>query len=555
MVEVDWTDCSCVVLATAGTVFVSSWDANRRQPESASSTALAVVPLTTYPFEEYSPTFSPDSSQVAFAWQGPKGDNSDIYVKVVDEDEPVRLTKDPLLDDSPAWSPDGRRIAFLRQLAPARSINRLQPDGKSAVVVIPATGGPERTIAEIHSSFISFIGRISWDASSTWLAVTDKAPPEDRQSLYLLSSRDGAKRRLTFPPADSLGDDDPSFSPDGRSIAFVRVREMFTRDLYVLRLAGDLRPVGEPVRLTSDYRFATGPAWTADGLSLVYSSGSSHNPRLWRTWLSQPGRPPRPSELLAYAGYGTRTPAISHGGLLAFMTFSKDADIQRQDLAGSPADPQASNSPVTAISSSRLDHTPRYSPDGSRIAFASDRSGSHEIWVCDRNGSNALPVTSFGGPYTADPFWSPDGHWIAFGSRTQGRPAVFVVRPGGGAPKRLSGAEIDAGVAGWSRDGKWIYCSMAPPAARVVGSGGFRRTGAPPFRSSREQATDAPSRVRMAGFSFICRILTRSARYGECPCRKASQRRYSMQCTALTSTLRIRACSSYRVRADRRSSS
>ena len=57
------------------------------------------MPLTTYPFEEYSPTFSPDGSQVAFVWQGPKGDNVDIYVKVVGEDEPVRLTKDPLLDD------------------------------------------------------------------------------------------------------------------------------------------------------------------------------------------------------------------------------------------------------------------------------------------------------------------------------------------------------------------------------------------------------------------------------------------------------------------------
>jgi Tol biopolymer transport system component len=115
--------------------------------------------------------------------------------------------------------------------------------------------------------------------------------------------------------------------------------------------------------------------------------------------------------------------------------------------------------PETIAPSSRLNHTPRYSPDGSRIAFASDRSGSHEIWVCDQDGSNALQLTSFGGPYTADPLWSPDGNWIAFDSNPQGRDAVYVIRATGGAPKRLTGADIDAGVNGWSRDGKWVYYS------------------------------------------------------------------------------------------------
>ncbi|HWR49690.1 MAG TPA: protein kinase [Bryobacteraceae bacterium] len=449
---------AAVLVATAWTTFFSWRDFSRRQPEP--STTLAVAPLTTYPFHEYTPTFSPDGSQVAFAWQGPKGDNTDIYVKVVGEDEPVRLTKDPQLDGTPAWSPDGRWIAFLRHLTQAPSYLEHGPEVKSAVVMIPATGGPERKIAEINPT-AGLCLRISWDPSSRWLVISDKASPGDSQSLNLLS-RDGERRRLTFPPQNIEGDVDPSFSPDGRSIAFVRGKVEGIRDVYVLRFADDFTPIGEPVRLTFDDRPTSSPAWSADGRSIVYSSGSFHNPRLWRIWIPQSGTLPKPAELLAFAGHGAGSPAISRQGRLAFMSSPKDADIQRLDLVGSPADPHAPNPPVTVIASSRLDHTPQDSPDGSRIAFASDRSGSHEIWVCDRDGSNGLPVTSFGGPYTANPFWSPDGRWLAFGSRPEGRHAAYLVSPGGGAPKRLTGTEIDAGVAGWSRDGKWIYLTSRP---------------------------------------------------------------------------------------------
>ena len=83
---------------------------------------------------ERQPSFSPDSSQVAFSWDGDKQDNFDIYVKVIGPGAPLRLTTHASPDFSPAWSPDGRQIAFLRAL----------PNGKAALLLIPALGGPER---------------------------------------------------------------------------------------------------------------------------------------------------------------------------------------------------------------------------------------------------------------------------------------------------------------------------------------------------------------------------------------------------------------------------
>jgi Tol biopolymer transport system component len=296
--------------------------------------------------------------------------------------------------------------------------------------------------------------------------VPDKAKPDDSQALYLFSLQGGETRRLTSPPPGTAGDLDPSVSPDGRSIAFVREKNFNVSDICVLRWNDDLTPAGEPLRVVLDGRFIYSPAWMPEGRAIVYESGSFHNPRLWRVGLPQPGRAQTP-ELLAFAGSGTRSPAISRQGALAYMTFPLDADIRRLDLAGSPSDPHAPHPPVTVISSSRLDHTPQFSPDGSRIAFASDRSGSHEIWVCDRDGSNAMKLTSFGGPYTADPFWSPDGRWIAFGSRPEGGPATFIVRSSGGAPRQLTTAHLDVAVSGWSRDGNWIYLSSASPTGSL----------------------------------------------------------------------------------------
>lgn len=77
------------------------------------STFYSSVPLTSYAGSEICPSFAPDGERVAFAWDGEKQDNFDIYVKQIGGGPPLRLTSEPAPDISPAWSPDGRQIAFL----------------------------------------------------------------------------------------------------------------------------------------------------------------------------------------------------------------------------------------------------------------------------------------------------------------------------------------------------------------------------------------------------------------------------------------------------------
>jgi serine/threonine protein kinase len=108
------------------------------QPEQM----IHAVPFTTYPGTQDWPSFSPDGSQVAFAWDGEKQDNFDIYVKRIGPGPPLRLTHDPAAETAPAWSPDGTSIAFLRASRP----------GKSAVVLLPPQGAPNAWSAKWHCS-------------------------------------------------------------------------------------------------------------------------------------------------------------------------------------------------------------------------------------------------------------------------------------------------------------------------------------------------------------------------------------------------------------------
>jgi Tol biopolymer transport system component len=82
--------------------------------------------------------------------------------------------------------------------------------------------------------------------------------------------------------------------------------------------------------------------------------------------------------------------------------------------------------PTEFIASTRRDERSSYAPDG-RIAFASDRSGSWEIWIAGPDGSSQVRVTNFGGPLAGFPRWSPDGRHLAFESKALGRSRIFVL--------------------------------------------------------------------------------------------------------------------------------
>lgn len=83
-----------------------------------------------------------------------------------------------------------------------------------------------------------------------------------------------------------------------------------------------------------------------------------------------------------------------------------------------------------------LQHQPAWSPDGQRVAFASDAAGNSDIWIQDV--AQPLPVALTSSPETEwQPAWSPDGRWIAFRSERDGG-GLYVMPATGGEPRRVT---------------------------------------------------------------------------------------------------------------------
>ena len=443
-----------------------------------------VTPITSDEGTESFAAFSPDGSQIAFVWDGPTQDNFDIYIRVVDEGgQPLRLTSDPASETSPAWSPDGRSIAFVRQQRQ-----------ESAVFLIPPIGGSERRLSDITVRGRLIQDRLlGWSPDGRTLAIVQQGgagqrdagpdgldPPaqsaaeggaEPAPDAPLPGGREGPRRqgipggillhdvasgqsRLLY--LTDVSDDrrsrvhSPTFSPNGARIAFVWGAGPLAGDIYVMPVEGG----GTPQRITNDESLIQGLVWSEDG-SIIFSSERGRGAtRLWRAKVGPLGGAVLP---LLGPGENATLPAVAkQGRRLAYTRSELDINIWQLDVGHG----REMMKPKAIIVSTRLDHSPQFSLDGRRIAFVSDRSGYNELWVADADGSNAVKLTSYGGPTVAAPSWSPDGNEIAMQVINGSRFDVDVVPVNGSTTRRLTTGNASGSLPFWSHDSEWIYVTL-----------------------------------------------------------------------------------------------
>jgi Tol biopolymer transport system component len=247
------------------------------------------------------------------------------------------------------WSPDGQQIAFIRQSG-----------SEISILTVPAIGGSERKLYSGTSGFLELYeygNSLSWSPDGKYLAFSGQRTPHEANSIFLLALDSLEAHQLTKPPAGFIGDSTPIYSPDGKTLAFVRGASSRDVEIYVMPASG-----GEPRRLTFDNRSGRSLAWTADGHDIVFSVWYYGSLRLWK--VPAIGGPP---EQLAVGGDSASTLAISRqGDRLAYSQEVRDTNIWRiETIPG--------QNPVRLISSTRQDYGPQYSPDGKRIAFTSGR--------------------------------------------------------------------------------------------------------------------------------------------------------------------------------------
>jgi len=396
---------------------------------AASTGPMRVRPLTTFPGDERDPAVSPDGTRVAFAWNGGSGESHSLYVQLVDGETPLRLTHVPGVEDrTPAWSPDGQKLAFTRVT-----------ERDCRILIVPALGGAEKPLAPCGDRDYR---RVAWSPDGRWLALP-RREAGGGFGLELLSTETLARRVLTQAPAGILGDTSPAFSPDGRSIAFTRNITDSVGDIFRLPIEG-----GPPERLTFDDRDTMGSAWSEDGRSVLFSSSRAGIYSLWRV----PARGGQP-QWVAGGGAKMKHPSAARSRrLIAYENWIYEVNLWR-----SPAKPgSAAGTSRLTESADEWNYEPALSPDSSRVAFVSTRSGSTELWVAGSDGTTPTRLTSFGGGRVETPRWSPDGRRLAFSARLPARSDLYAIDASGGVPERLTD-DSDALAPEWSRDGRSIY--------------------------------------------------------------------------------------------------
>ncbi|HSF80206.1 MAG TPA: hypothetical protein VLA49_03170 [Anaerolineales bacterium] len=294
--------------------------------------------------------------------------------------------------------PPSRAFQNWNQL-PKNGQNRTSDDSLTAAAMATRTG---------HA--FSASARPTGKPSPTSTTVPSQVPPVQIEfdspfnpgTIYLSLFEANGKHLFAYNPqklpftrltAGNWDDITPSASPDGTRLAFSSNRDG-QWDLYVMDLQ-----TGAIQRVTTTPEYDASPSWSPDSQWLVYETytHTQVTPEL------QPAGEPQEKP-------GTGNPMVALENLEIFIL-----------QVGTAADPvRLSNHPAT-------DFAPVWSPAGRQIAFVSNRTGEHEIWIADLDRFEDRFQNISNNPASADKFpaWSPDGSRLAWSATQAGYQNIF----------------------------------------------------------------------------------------------------------------------------------
>jgi len=261
-----------------------------------------------------------------------------------------QLTDDPAQDGFPSWSPDGRYIVF------SRYAGEEAPERTGLYMVSPDGGEPIRLTTVIGE-------HPDWSPDGHYIAFDG----DFGNSIQLVSSSGGVPIRIVPESIPVFRGGQPKWSPDGSRIAFKEGPNLWVLDLSTGRLAK---------AFTDPDRLPIANDWSLDGTEIYVSLREGAENRFWSIWaISATGQGQRKLTLEKESFY--RYADLSPDGTLLAVVWCEDRDCNLWVMSA------AGGHRVQITSHPAYDDGPAWSPDGTKIAFVSTRSGNFDIWTID----------------------------------------------------------------------------------------------------------------------------------------------------------------------------
>jgi TolB protein len=395
-----------------------------------------VVQLTRDRGFEGLPSLSPDGERLAY--RGDATGAGDIYVRALGSVEALNLTNSPADDETdPAFSPDGRLVAY--------------STADRGIFVVGADGNGPRRLTQ--SGF-----NPAWTPDGNSIIY---ASPTFSGDDVRLTVSEGMKVEVATGMATRVTSGDfrePAVSPNGLRIAYwsrpvdlsIRRRVRSTRgDIWTIGIDGR-----DPRQVTSDSVSQSSPVWSRDGRFLYYVSSRNGFSGIWRVPIDE-----RTGRTRGVA-MPVRTPGSepvhitqsADGRRFAWSTLEPIREVLR---VGFDSDARTTRGqPAEAIRRAAAWSTAELSPDGSTLLLTV-LHGQSDLYAATAGGAELRRLTNDPATDTS-PRWSPDGRRIAFQSDREGRTTVWIINADGSGLRRLANASGQLLHPVWSPDGDQI---------------------------------------------------------------------------------------------------
>ncbi|MGB7490836.1 MAG: protein kinase, partial [Thermoanaerobaculia bacterium] len=394
--------------------------------------------LTFEPGAEMDPSFSPDGR--SFVYSSRESGSRDIYLRRVSGGKIINLTEGSAADDfNPAFSPDGDQIAF-RSTRDGGGIFPMGPMGEDVRQLTDFGYFPAWSPDGEKIVFTTGWQRSAWTGNKNQRIWTVAVASGELQEVLEYSALQ------------------PDWSPNGQRIAFCGTPPGVDTgsDIFTVPAAG-----GEPTAVGQDRFFDAEPIWSPDGRYLYFRKGRrGESENLWRVPIDEETGEALGEEEPVTSGTFEGLGGLSitrDGGRLAYHVSNTTAQIQsvafdpemERVIGGpTPVTPHGLDAYHPSVApdgqwitfaarfagpgsvaigiirtdgtglrqltdSGHVDYYPAWSPDSQRIAFFSNRSGSGEAWIVQRDGSGLRQLTNDPDKIVFPPRWSPDGRRLA----------------------------------------------------------------------------------------------------------------------------------------------